>query len=84
MPDLRVMSAALAASTGPRFRRLNEAMAGLLDDYSMVGFSALDVSEEDSVSDLLAEVCLALLCPEPSPQLPSPHVAPLCCTICQY
>lgn len=59
MPDLRLMSEALSSSTGPRFRRLNEAMAGLLEDYSMVGFSALDIGEEDSVSDLLAEVRLA-------------------------
>ena len=58
VPELRLMADALSASTGPRFRRLNEAMAGLLEDYSMVGFTALDISQEDSVSDLLAEVWL--------------------------
>ena len=82
VPDLRLMSAALAASTGPRFRRMNEAMAGLLDDYSMVGFSPLDISEEDSVSDLLAEVSITDL-REDIAHLNDPHsnVPSLLCRI---
>lgn len=82
MPDLRLMSAALAASTGPRFRRMNEAMAGLLDDYSMVGFSPLDISEEDSVSDLLAEVRLTLCSCSPSTVTFLVPMILFCCVAC--
>jgi len=56
VPDLRLLSGTLAAHTGPRFRRLNEAMAGLLDDYSMVGFIPLDISDEEGIGDVLAQI----------------------------
>ena len=56
VPDLGDLMSTLSAQTGPRFRRLNAAMAGLLDDYSMIGFSALDVSDEDSIGEVLMQV----------------------------
>ena len=56
MPDLSDLMSTLSAQTGPRFRRLNAAMAGLLDDYSMIGFSALDVSDEESIGEVLMQV----------------------------
>ena len=56
VPDLSDLMSTLSAQTGPRFRRLNAAMAGLLDDYSMIGFSALDVSDEESIGEVLMQV----------------------------
>ena len=56
VPDLSDLMSTLSAQTGPRFRRLNKAMAGLLDDYSMIGFSALDVSDEESIGEVLMQV----------------------------
>eukprot|EP00929_Paragymnodinium_shiwhaense_P077554 TRINITY_DN39947_c0_g1_i1.p1 TRINITY_DN39947_c0_g1~~TRINITY_DN39947_c0_g1_i1.p1 ORF type:complete len:290 (-),score=68.21 TRINITY_DN39947_c0_g1_i1:41-910(-) len=38
----------------PKFRKLNEAMGQLLDEYSLVNFVKLDRSDEDSI-----ELCLA-------------------------
>jgi hypothetical protein len=43
----------LSASTGPRYRRLNEEMAKLLDDYDMVSFLPLDVTDEESIEVVL-------------------------------
>ena len=41
---------------GPRLRRLNEAVAGLVDDWNLVSFAPLDYNEEDSIEDLLAQI----------------------------
>lgn len=46
----------LSSSTGPRFRRLNAAVASLLDEYSLVSFVPLDISDEDSIGDVLLQV----------------------------
>ncbi|KAA0148200.1 hypothetical protein FNF27_03144 [Cafeteria roenbergensis] len=46
----------LAKATGPRFRRLNGAIASLLDDYNMVSFVPLDPTTESSVDYALAVV----------------------------
>lgn len=46
----------LSASTGPRFRRLNAAVASLLDEYSLVSFTPLDISDEESIGDALLQV----------------------------
>lgn len=43
----------LSAATGPRFRRLNEEMAKLLDDYDMVSFLPLDITDEESLDVLM-------------------------------
>jgi len=45
--------AELSASTPPRFRSLNGAMARLLDDFSMVQFLPLDPSDEESLEIVL-------------------------------
>lgn len=55
-PEVRQMAAELTASTGPRYRKLNEAVAGLIEDYSMVSYLALDISEEESIGDVLAQI----------------------------
>ena len=41
---------------GEKFVRLNESIANLLDEYSMVSFFPLDYSVEDSLQDLMAYV----------------------------
>jgi len=55
-PDARELAAALGAGLSPGFRRLNEAVAGLVGEYNMVSFCALDYSDEESVGDLLAQI----------------------------
>ena len=39
---------------GSSFKRLNQAVANLIDDYSMVSFLQLDVQEEDSVGAVVS------------------------------
>ena len=46
-PDSDALLADLSKSTGPRFRALNRAVAKLVDGFGMVGFTPLDVSDED-------------------------------------
>ncbi len=43
----------MSDSTGPRFRRLNKAVASLLDDFSIVSFIPLDITDEDSIAEVL-------------------------------
>jgi hypothetical protein len=40
----------------PRFHKLNNAISRLLDDYSMVSFHPLDISDEDSLAYVLYTV----------------------------
>lgn len=47
VPDPKLLLPQLSAATGPRFRALNSAMAGLLDEFSLVSFLPLDVTDED-------------------------------------
>lgn len=39
---------------------MNDAVVQLLDDFSMVTFTPLDVSEEESIEDLLLQVDMAI------------------------
>lgn len=55
-PETRMLLEDLQAHTGARFRKLNAAMAQLLDDWSMISFTALDYSEEDSIAYVLSQV----------------------------
>lgn len=55
-PDGAQLRRALDESTAPRFRSLNAAVARLLDDYSMVAFTPLDISDEDSIEACLMQV----------------------------
>ena len=41
---------------GGSFKRLNRAVAQLIDDFSMVSFLQLDVQKEDSVGDILSYI----------------------------
>jgi len=40
----------------PKHRKLNEAIGNLIDDYGLVSFLPLDVTEEDSITLLMAEI----------------------------
>lgn len=42
--------------TGGSFKRLNKAVAQLIDDFSMVSFLQLDVQDEDSVGAILSYI----------------------------
>jgi len=42
--------------TGGSFKQLNQAVARLIDDFSMVSFLQLDVNDEDSVGDILSYI----------------------------
>ena len=42
--------------SGGSFKRLNRAVAKLIDDFSMVSYLRLDVNDEDSVGDILSYI----------------------------
>eukprot|EP00879_Flechtneria_rotunda_P005279 GHRR01005565.1.p1 GENE.GHRR01005565.1~~GHRR01005565.1.p1 ORF type:complete len:273 (+),score=103.11 GHRR01005565.1:450-1268(+) len=60
IPDLQLLQDSLSASTGPRFKRLNAAVASLLDEWSLVSFVPLDITDEDSIGDVLLQVDMAI------------------------
>lgn len=43
----------------PRFRALNAAVAQLLDEFSLVSFLTLDISDDDSIGEVLAHIDMA-------------------------
>lgn len=45
---------------GPKFAKLTQQLAQLVDDYSMVKFMPLDISDEDSLTDILTTIDLAI------------------------
>lgn len=49
-------SGAESVMTGGSFKRLNRAVAQLIDDFSMVSFLQLDVQDEDSVGAILSYI----------------------------
>lgn len=55
-PDHDALAGELNVRMRPRFRKLNEQIAKLLDDYSMVSFHPLDISDEDSLAYVLYTV----------------------------
>lgn len=59
-PDVNALVSQMSDQMGPRFARLNDAMANLLDQYSMVGFVPLDLTDDDSLRDLLLMIDTAL------------------------
>ena len=56
IPDPRALAQELDKNTSPGFRRLNKAVAQLMDEWSMVAFVALDYSDEESIGDVLAQI----------------------------
>lgn len=43
-----------------RFSQLNKAIASVIYDYSLVKFYTLDMSKEESITDLLVEIDLSI------------------------
>ncbi|XP_071094451.1 GPN-loop GTPase 3-like [Haliotis cracherodii] len=43
-----------------RFKKLNQAVAKLVDDYSLVKFLPLDITDEESINDILLQIDLAI------------------------
>lgn len=59
-PDALDIASELSHSMPRRFRRLNEAIAGLIDDYSLVNFIPLDPTVEESMMNILYAVDSAI------------------------
>jgi GTPase SAR1 family protein len=59
-PDPSEMRHELDKQTGPHFRRLNDAVVQLLDDFAMVTFTPLDINDEESVEELLLQIDMAI------------------------
>jgi len=55
-PQVDVVIDELSSSMHPKHRKLNEAIGNLIDDYGLVSFLPLDVTEEDSITLLMAEI----------------------------
>lgn len=55
IPEASQLVGELQLSMGPGFRRLNQAVSQLLDDWSMISFTALDYSDEESIPYVLAQ-----------------------------
>jgi len=70
VPEARALLGGLDRGTGPAFWRLNAAVAGLVDEWSLVSFAALDYSDEESVGDVLAQAR--------PPRLDCAHADPMC------
>lgn len=48
-PCMSELAHRLTEETGPKFRRLNQAMATILDEFGLVGFVPMSIKDEDSV-----------------------------------
>lgn len=59
-PDVDDLVRELSQHTGPKFMRLNSAMGNLLDDFSMVSFVPLDITDDSSIADILLMADLAM------------------------
>jgi len=55
-PDGSHLRHALDAQLGPRFFALNSAVSQLLDEFSLVAFVPLDITDEESIEECLMHV----------------------------
>ncbi|KAJ1971195.1 hypothetical protein H4R35_005408 [Dimargaris xerosporica] len=53
-PDPLLLTEDVNRKTRPKFHSLNRAVAHLIDDYSMVSFIPLDISDEDSIDYVMS------------------------------
>eukprot|EP00240_Pyramimonas_obovata_P015596 CAMPEP_0118937892 /NCGR_PEP_ID=MMETSP1169-20130426/24075_1 /TAXON_ID=36882 /ORGANISM="Pyramimonas obovata, Strain CCMP722" /LENGTH=275 /DNA_ID=CAMNT_0006881655 /DNA_START=241 /DNA_END=1065 /DNA_ORIENTATION=+ len=58
--DARMLASELHAGMSERTVRLNEAVAGLIDDFSMVSFIPLNITKEKSIEAVLAQIDYAI------------------------
>jgi len=59
-PQGRALAAGLKDSIGSPYGRINNAVASLVDEFSMVSFLAMDINEEDNIASILLQIDLAL------------------------
>lgn len=59
-PEGKVLAAELTGCMSPRYRRMNCAVGNLIDDFSMVSFIPLDITDEDSLAAILLQIDVAL------------------------
>jgi hypothetical protein len=59
-PDSEELLRRLRGHTTAKFERLNRAVASLIDEYSLVSFLPLDLSDEDSLEIVLLQVDRAI------------------------
>ena len=59
-PESADLLSELSKTTNKKYHKLNKAIAALIDDYSLVQFMALDVSDEESVANIVLQVDLAI------------------------
>ncbi|SMN22781.1 similar to Saccharomyces cerevisiae YLR243W GPN3 Putative protein of unknown function [Maudiozyma saulgeensis] len=55
-PDSSLLLQTADADTNPRFHKLNQAIAGLVDDFGMVQFLPLEAKNDDSVSTIISYI----------------------------
>jgi hypothetical protein len=60
VPDAHTLLTAIDASTDSKFHKLNAAVSSLLDDYSMVAFVPLDITDEESIEACMLQVDIAV------------------------
>lgn len=60
VPDGPTLLTAIDASTDSKFHKLNAAVSSLLDDYSMVAFVPLDITDEESIEACMLQVDIAV------------------------
>ncbi|KAL5477955.1 hypothetical protein EMCRGX_G024819 [Ephydatia muelleri] len=59
-PESSDLLSELSKTTNKKYHKLNKAIAALIDDYSLVQFMALDISDEESVTNIVLQVDLAI------------------------
>ena len=59
-PDTNSLLVDLVAATPPWLQPLNVAMSQLIEDYSMVAFVPLDITDEESVEQVLQQIDFAI------------------------
>lgn len=60
IPDGRSLLDSLDATSSHKFQKLNAAVASLLEDYSMVAFVPLDITDEDSIEMCMLQVDMSV------------------------
>lgn len=55
-PDPSIITTDIHAQTNPKFHALNEAIVGLVDDFSMVQFLQVEAQNEDTIQAVLSYI----------------------------
>lgn len=55
-PDPSIIATDIHAQTNPKFHSLNEAIVGLIDDFSMVQFLQVEAQNEDTIQAVLSYI----------------------------